>query len=159
MAAWRAENLPQRSEIVVNKIEIVKKAFDIDAGTEAQREYYSDDYQFVDSVGSPPMDKEAWFGMSDVMRASIPDLGYTIDEIHQEGEDVIVSGHFTGTFQHDLDLSAMGMGVIPATGKAIDLPGGTSRISFRGDKISKNHNLDTGPDAGMAGFLAAFRGG
>ena len=142
----------------MNKIEVVKKAFDM-KDPEAQREYYSDDYQFTDSVGSPPMDKEAWFGMGEMLRASVPDLDFTIDEIHQEGEDVIVSGHFSGTFQHDLDLSAMNMGVIPATGKAITIPGGTSRISVSGDKISKNHNLDTGPTAGMAGFLAAFRGG
>jgi predicted ester cyclase len=142
----------------VNKIEIVKKAFSYDTPPEEQSEYLTDDYQFVDSVGSPPMDKEAWFGMGELMQASIPDIDFIIDEIHQEGEDVILTGHFTGTFKNDLDLSAMNMGVIPATGKAIDIPGGTSRISFTGDKISKNHNLDTGPNAGMAGFLAAFGG-
>jgi predicted ester cyclase len=142
----------------VNKIQIVRKAFDI-KHPKAQGEYYSDDYQFVDLVGEPPMDREAWFGMSARMRASIPDINFTIDEIHQEGEDVIFSGHFTGTFQHDLDLSAINMGVTPATGKAINILGGTSRISFSGDKISKNQNLDTGPDAGLAGFLAALGGG
>jgi hypothetical protein len=40
-----------------------------------------------------------------------------------------------------------------------EIIGGTSRISFTGDKISRNQNLDTGPNAGMAGFLAAFRAG
>jgi predicted ester cyclase len=143
----------------MNKIEIVKKAFSYDSPPEVQREYISDDYQFVDSVGGPPMGIEAWFGMGQLMKASIPDIDFTIDEIHQEGEDVILTGHFSGTFKHDLDLSAMNMGVIPATGKAIDIPGGTSRISFSGDKISKNQNLDTGPNAGLAGFLAAFGAG
>ena len=143
----------------MNKIEIVKKAFSFDTPLEERKEYLSDDFQFVDSVGSPPTDKEAWFGMGQLMEASIPDLDFIIDEIHQEGEDVVFSGHFTGTFKHDLDLSAMNMGVIPATGKVLEIPGGTSRISFNGDKISKNHNLDTGPTAGMAGFLAAFGAG
>ena len=143
----------------MNKIEIVKKAFSFDTPPEEREAYFSDDYQFVDSVGSPPEDKEAWFGMGQLMEASIPDLDFIIDEIHQEGEDVVFSGHFTGTFKHDLDLSAMNMGVIPATGKVLEIPGGTSRISFNGDKISKNHNLDTGPTAGMAGFLAAFGAG
>jgi hypothetical protein len=143
----------------MNKIEIVKKAFSYDTSPEAQREYLSDGYQFVDSVGSPPMDKEAWFGMGKLMQASIPDVDFIIDEIHQEGEDVFLTGHFTGTFKHDLDLSAMNMGVIPATGKALNIPGGTSRISFAGDKISRNQNLYTGPNAGMAGFLAAFKAG
>jgi len=140
----------------MDKIEIVKKALSFDTPPEEQKKYISDDYQFVDSVGSPPMDKEAWFGMGQLMQASIPDLDFIFDKIHQEGENVILSGHFTGTFKHDLDLSAMNMGVIPATGKVLNIPGGTSRISFTGDKISKNHNLDTGPTAGMAGFLAAF---
>jgi predicted ester cyclase len=143
----------------MNKIEIVKKAFSFDTPPEEQKEYLSDDYQFVDSVGSPPEDKEAWFGMGQLMRASIPDIVFIFDEIHQEGEDVVFSGHFTGTFKHDMDLSAMNIGVIPATGKVLNIPGGTNRISFTGDKISKNHNLDTGPTAGMAGFLAAFGAG
>jgi predicted ester cyclase len=143
----------------VNKIEIVKKAFSYDTPPEVQREYLTDDYQFTDSIGGPPMDKEAWFGMGEMMKVSFPDLDFTIDEIHQEGEDVILTGRFTGTFLHDLDLSAMNMGVIPATGKPIAIPAGTSRISFEGDKISRNHNLDTGPSAGLAGFLAAFGAG
>jgi predicted ester cyclase len=143
----------------MNKIEIVKKAFSFDTPLEERKAYLSDDFQYVDSVGSPPQDKEAWFGMGQLMEPSIPDLAFNIDEIHQEGEDVVFSGHFTGTFKHDLDLSAMNMGVIPATGKVLKIPGGTSRISFTGDKISRNHNLDTGPNAGLAGFLAAFGAG
>jgi predicted ester cyclase len=141
----------------VNKIEIVKTAFNFDTPPEVQREYISDDFQFVDSVGGPPMDKEAYFGMGALLQASIPDIDYTFDEIHQEGEDVLVTGHYSGTFQHDLDLSAMNMGVIPATGKAINIPG-TGRVSFSEDKISKLQDLATGPDAGLAGLLAALRG-
>jgi predicted ester cyclase len=142
----------------VNKIEIVKKAFNFDTPPEVQREYISDDFQFSDAIGSPPMGKEAYFGMGELLQASIPDIDYVFDEIHQEGEDVIASGHYRGTFQHDLDLSAMNMGVIPATGKAINIPG-TGRVSFSGDKISKLQDLTTGPNAGLVGFLAALGGG
>ena len=52
-----------------------------------------------------------------------------------------------------LDLSAMGLGVIRATGKAIVWPTGSVRLSFDDGKISKTHGLDTGPDAVMPGFL------
>jgi predicted ester cyclase len=141
----------------MNKIDIVKKAFNFDSPPEVQREYLTDDFQYTNSVGEPPMDIEAWLGMGEIMRASIPDAGFAIDDIRQEGEDVILVGRFTGTFKHDFDLSAMNMGVIPATGKALNFPAATSRISFDGDKISRNHNLDTGPNAGMAGFLAVFK--
>jgi len=143
----------------MNKIDIVKKAFNFDTPPEVQREYLSDDFQFTDSVGGPPMDIKTWLAMGEMLRASLPDAGFAIDEIRQEGEDVILVGRFTGTFKHDLDLSAMNMGVIPATGKAVNFPPGTSRISFVGDKISRNHNLDTGPTAGLAGFMAAFGAG
>ena len=60
----------------MNKIEIVKKAFSFDTPPEEREAYFSDDYQFVDSVGSPPEDKEAWFGMGQLMQASIPDVEF-----------------------------------------------------------------------------------
>ena len=40
----------------MNKIEIVKKAFSFDTPLEERKEYLSGDYQFVDSIGSPPQD-------------------------------------------------------------------------------------------------------
>ena len=143
----------------MNKMEMVRKAISFDTPPEEAREYLRDDFQFVDSVGGPPLNKEAWFGMGQLMKASMPDIDFVTEEIHQEGEDVILTGHITGTFKHNLDLSAMNMGVIPATGKKIVFPGSTSRISFAGDKISKNQDLDTGPNAGLGGFLAALRAG
>ena len=50
----------------------------------------------------------------------------------------------------------MNMGVIPANGKEVDFPDATSRVSFQGDKISKSHSLDSGPNAGMVGFISAL---
>ena len=143
----------------MNKVDIVKLAFNLDTPPEVSYGHLADDYQWVDSIGSPPMDKGAWMGMASIMRAAFPDLGFIIDDIHQDGEDVMLTGHFSGTFKHDMDLSAMGMGVLKATGKALKFPSNTSRVSFKGDKISRNHDLSTGPKAGMAGFLAAMQGG
>jgi predicted ester cyclase len=139
----------------MNKIETVKVAFTF-GDFEQQKKYFSDDFQATDAVGGPPMDLNMWFGMGELMQASMPDAGFTIEDIREEGKDVIVTGHFHGTFENDFDLSAMNMGVIPASGKFITFPSGTSRVSFKGDKISRNHDLDTGPNAGTAGFIAAF---
>ena len=97
--------------------------------------------------------------MSDLIRTSLPDVGYVIDEIHQEGEDVFLTGHFTGTFKNDLNLTTFNMGVIKATGKAVKFPNSTNRVSFRGDKISANKDLTTGSAGGTAAFLAALGGG
>jgi hypothetical protein len=54
---------------------------------------------------------------------------------------------------HDLDLSALNLGVIKATGKTFKIGPGNSRVSFRGDKISHNHQMNGGID----GFIAALR--
>jgi len=143
----------------MNKIDIVRKAFNFSTPIAEQKRYLSDDFEFSDSVGGPVMNKDAWLAMGDMYRASLPDAGFIIDEIQQEGEDVIATGHFTGTFLHDFDLTAMNMGVIKATGKKVNFPSGTSRISFRGDKISANKDLTTGPNGGFAAFLAALRNG
>jgi predicted ester cyclase len=144
----------------VDKVEIVRKAMNFDTSPEEGMSYYADNFQWTDSVGSPPFDKQTWFGMDEIMRTSFPDISYEIEELRQDGEDVVVKGHFEGTFEKDLDLSAINMGVIPATGKKVIFPYDTSRVSFDADnKIVANHNLDTGPDAGMAGFMKALGAG
>lgn len=141
----------------MSKIDTVKTAFSFD-DTERSMELFSDDFQATDSVGGPPMDKTAWFGMGDMMKVSFPDIDYVFDDIKLEGEDVLIVGCFKGTFKNDFDLSAMNMGVFPASGKAVDFPSSTSRISFEGNKISRSHDLDTGPNAGLAGFFSALEG-
>jgi predicted ester cyclase len=143
----------------VNKIDIVRKVFNFDTPSEEQKSYFADNYEFSDSVGGPVMNKDAWLAMGQMYRVSLPDAGFIIDEIHQEGEDVICTGHFTGTFLHDFDLSAMNMGVIKATGKKVNFPQGKNRISFKGDKIYRNKGLTTGPNGGFEAFLAALRNG
>ena len=65
------------------------------------------------------------------------------NKIHEHGDTVMLTSHFTGTFTKDFDLSAMGMGVVPASGEMVTFPSSTSEISFDGDKVSKTHNIET----------------
>ena len=144
----------------MDKVEIVKKAMSFDTSPEEGKTYYADNFQATDSVGSPATDKQTWFVMGDMMRASFPDISYEMEEVRQEGEDVLVKGHFEGTFEKDFDLSAMNMGVLPATGKKVVFPQDNSRVSFDADnKIVRSHSLDTGPEAGQAGFFKALGAG
>jgi hypothetical protein len=138
----------------VNKAELVKLAFNGDGPEEGF--YLSDDFQWSDSLGNPPMDKASFQAMAQPLQSALPDLSVVIEDIREDGDDAVVTSHYTGTFTNDLDLSATGMGVIPATGKAIVCPSQRDRVSFDGDKISEIHNLETGPDAGPAGFLKAL---
>jgi hypothetical protein len=133
----------------MNKQDIVREAYSFDLPA-AHRAYK---FKFIDSIGSDPMNKEMWLGMGHLIQAAIPDIGYIFESIEEDGEDLLVTGRFTGTFTNDFDLSAMGMGVIPATGQPTNMSSHTNRVSFEGDKIVHLHDLTTGPDAGLPGFL------
>ena len=139
----------------MNKIDIVKSVI-LGSSNPNKAAVYADNFQVTNSVGEPPMDKSTWLGMEPLVLASFPDMEYVIEEIKEEGDGVRLTGHFTGTFTNDLDLSAMGMEVIPASGKKITWPNASELISVEDDKITRWHILDTGPDAGMAGFLRAL---
>jgi predicted ester cyclase len=135
----------------MNKIDIVKAAMDMN--NTPYGAYLTDDFQWSDSVGGQPMDKAGFLGMGPMMKAAMPDANFVIEDVKEEGDDVLVTSYLSGTFTNDLDLSAMGLGVIHATGAKLKFPTLTDRMSFSGDKISKIHQLDTGPDAGMAGLM------
>jgi hypothetical protein len=137
----------------VSKEELVKLAFDFDNLKE--NSYLSDDFQWFDGLGNAPIDKASFLAMGQPLESAFPDISVVIDDFREDGDEAVVASHYTGTFTNDLDLSAMGMGIIPATGKAIVFPSQRDRVNFDGDKISEIHNLETGPDAGMAGFLRA----
>jgi hypothetical protein len=138
----------------VNKKELINLAFNGDGPEEGY--YLSDDFQWSDELGNPPMDRASWMAMAQPIEAAFPDLAVVIDDIREDGDDILVTSHYTGTFTNDLDLSSAGMGAIPATGKAIVFPSQRDRVCFDGDKISEIHNLETGPDAGMGGFIKAL---
>ena len=140
----------------MNKKELVKLAFNGD-GPE-QGYYLSDSFQWTDELGNPPVDKASFMAMGQPLQAAFPDLAVVIDDLQEDGDNLLVTSHYTGTFTNDLDLSPAGIDVIPATGKAIVFPAQRDRVCFDGDKISEIHNLETGPDAGIAGFVRALGG-
>ncbi len=60
-----------------------------------------------------------------------------------------MTGHFEGTHTGDLDLSAMGLGVIPASGKKIVWPEASAKLTIEDGKIVRME-----PYAGAAGLKA-----
>ncbi len=138
----------------MNRKELVKAAFNGD-GPE-QGFYLSDDFRWSDELGNPPVDKASFLERGRPLLSALPDLSIVIEDIREDGDNLLVKSHYTGTFTNDLDLSALGMGVIHASRKAFVFPSQRDRVSFDGDKISEIHNLETGPDAGTAGFLKAL---
>lgn len=95
-------------------------------------------------------------GMVYLMYASLPDMDAFISKLWEEGDDVFMTYHFEGTFQNDLDLSAMGAGVIPASGKKIVWPEDTIKLTIEGDKVRR---IEPYGDIGsVADFLAPLMG-
>lgn len=139
----------------MNKIDTVKAVYSFD-NVEQNAKYLSDDFQGTDSVGGPAFDKAGWVGMGQMFKGSLPDIKIVIDDIHEEGDSVMVTSRIKGTFTNDFDLSSMGMGIIPATGKMVEFPASTTKVSFNGDRVSIFHNTETGPNAGLPGMMKAL---
>ena len=140
---------------MTSKLEVVKAWTDLPAGDiEASAAYLSEDFQSLDKDGNVEMNKEAWVGMGHILLAAFTDYDWVRTGIREEGDFVIMSGRFEGTFTGDLDLSAMGMGVIPASGKEIDWQEASSKITVEGDKIVRLEQY--GDSGGLETFFAAL---
>lgn len=138
----------------MNRLDLARAAFNLNDPD--QYSHFADDFQWSDSSGSATMNKSAWIAMGHLMRSAFPDLSYVLEDIREVGDEVAMTGHLAGTFTNDFDLSAVGMGTIPPTGKWVDFPRGTDLVSFEGDKVSRFYTRDTGADAGLPGFLKAL---
>lgn len=121
----------------------------------ASREFLAEDFQSVDEDGNVQMDKAAYIGMGELMLGAFDDFRWTVDELAEEGDDgVVMTGHFEGTHARDLDLSAMGFGVIPASGKRIVWPTASSLWTVQDGKLVREQ--PRGGGAGVAAFFAAL---
>jgi nicotinamidase-related amidase len=142
----------------MNKIELVRWATDAtNWANPAWKDYYTDDFQLTSAQeGAQPSGMDENIAMGQLMQSAMPDVKTVVEDIREDGDDVVLTSHWEGTFLNDIDLSAMGMGVVPATGKAVVFPTSTIRISFDGDKISRIHDPATDLDAGPAGFFKAL---
>jgi len=123
---------------------------------EASQDTLSDGFQSVDANGNVVMDKAAYIGSGQMMAASLQGFKWVLSNLRQEGDSVIMTGHFEGTHTGDLDLSAFGAGVIPASGKKIVWPESHVRWVVEGDKIVSEESLDE--SGGIEAFLAPLMG-
>jgi hypothetical protein len=70
------------------------------------------------------------------MRAAFPDLDYQFKVESVEGDTAHISAELKGTHKGDLDLTAMDMGVIPATGKSFHAAHENGKATLRDGKVS-----------------------
>jgi hypothetical protein len=118
---------------------------------ESEEIYFSDDFKNLDIEGNVTMDRATYIGMGKMLFASFSGFDWVPAGLREEGGDVYMTGHFEGTFTGDLDLSAMGVGIIPASGKKIVWPETTVRMKVEGNKIASLQETDD--NGGMGVFL------
>ncbi len=121
---------------------------------EAAEKFISDDYQGLDQDGNVISDKAAMVGMNHLLFNAFKDFKGVVHDISEEDGSVILTFHFEGTHTGDFDLSAMGMGVIPATGKRVVTPESKSRFMVEGDQIVSSQPISGGFELLLAGIGA-----
>lgn len=114
--------------------------------------YLTDDFQFSGPVPEPVGAAE-WIGLNRTMQAGMPDMSINLRIIAINRNAIQSEVQITGTHTSDLDLTPLGIGVIPATGKSVTLPKETGVARVQDGKIVSIH-LNTPKDGGIAGLLA-----
>ena len=100
------------------------------------------------------MNREQYLGLVQLLTSSFKDFETVVSDAHEEGDNVIVTSHFEGTHTGDLDLTAVGAGVIPASGNKIVWPEASTKWKIEGGKIASiQANNDS---SGLGPFLAAL---
>ena len=114
--------------------------------------YLSDDFQFSSPMMPQPLNAAQWIGFTRALRAGVPDLSYNFRIHGAEGNVVRVSTQISGTHTGDLDMSGMGVGVIPATGKPFACAEEQSDGTVVGDKVVSIY-IHATPETGLADML------
>jgi len=95
----------------------------------------TDDFQFSGPIPAP-INAAIWLNMSASMKAAFPDLHYHFKVIGTEGSVVRGTMQMSGTHHAPFDLSAVDMGLIPATHKTFSAAIQKIKITVTGEKIS-----------------------
>jgi hypothetical protein len=111
----------------------------------------TDDFQFSGPVPQP-ISGPAWMGMSASLKAAFPDLNYQFKIESVDGDMAHVSAKLKGTHKGNLDLSAMGMGVIPATNKSFAAAQEQGEVTVQDGKV-KTWKMNPTEGAGLMAIL------
>ena len=95
----------------------------------------SNDFEFSGPVPQP-ISADEWMDMSANLKAAFPDLDYQFKIERVDGNTAHISAELKGTHKGALDLTAMHMGVIPATGKSFKAAHEHGKVMLRDGKVT-----------------------
>jgi ketosteroid isomerase-like protein len=148
---------PKESKMT-SKADVIRKWYEESwanppsSNVDAAAKYFSDDYQGLDKDGNVISDKATIVGTTEKLMNAFKDFKGVLHDISEEGDSVIMTFHWEGTHTGDFDLSAMGMGVIPASGKRVETPESKSRFMVEGDQIVSSQPISGGFESLLAGI-------
>ena len=111
----------------------------------------ADDFQFSGPVPQP-INGPAWMGMSASLKTAFPDLNYQFKIEGVEDNTAQISAQLNGTHTGTLDLSAMGLGIIPPTNKTFAVAHEKGEVSVQDGKI-KTWAMNGAEGAGLMAIL------
>lgn len=114
--------------------------------------YLSDDFQFSGPTPEP-VGKGPYIGLTKAMLAAFPDINYNARATSVEGDVIKTTSQLTGTHTADLDLTPMGMGVIPPTGKSFSNPVEAGEMRVKDGKVV-SWEIERTEGGGLVGILA-----
>ena len=120
--------------------------------TTAAAKLISDDFTFSGPVPQPISGAE-WLGMQQALGKAFPDWKFNASDLREEGGKVRGAVQITGTQKGELDLTALGMPNVLATGKAIKLPREEITLTVSGGKFTSLSTAAT-EGAGVMGILS-----
>jgi predicted ester cyclase len=145
---------------LTSKIEVMEKwheeswANPPSSVVQATEKFFSDDFKSLDKDGNVISGKAEFVASNKQLMEAFKDFKGVVHDISEEGDSVILTFHFEGTHTGDFDLSAMGLGVIPATGKKVVTPESKTRFMIEGDQIVSSQPISGGFEYLLAGIGA-----
>ena len=120
--------------------------------TTAAANFISADFTFSGPVPQPISGGE-WLAMQQNLTKAFPDWKFNQADLREEGGEIRGTVQITGTHKGELDLSALGMPNVPATGKTVNLPREDITLSVSNGKFTSLTTAAT-EGAGVMGILS-----
>lgn len=115
------------------------------------RSYLADNFRFSGPVPEP-ISADEWMDIVRGMWAAFPDLNYNGRIVCVQGDKVLTTTQLSGTHTGEWDLSAMGIGVVPASGKSFNNPKEDGVMTVQNGKIA-SYFINAKEGSGIAGIL------
>ena len=100
------------------------------------------------------VDKKGALDMLAIFRGALPDLRHTVSNIYTQGSVVKLTSQSGGRHMKELDLSSVGAGVFPSSGRFVIFPSKEYEYTVKDGQITSEREVTPpSPNSGRIGIL------